>query len=639
MGRDVFQGRVLEVDLTSGRTADVPLSPGERRLYPGGLALSAFVLGRQQAGADPLGPGNNLVFAAGGLVGTNLLTASRTEVSAKSPATGLFGTANSGYYWGLELKAAGWDGLLIRGRATRPVYLWITEKGVEIRDAAGLWGLDTWRALARLRAEVGDDQAQAALIGPAGENMVRFASIQNGPYDAWARTGLGAVMGSKRLKAVAVRGHGALRPADARQFLLLSREATARVQASPFYTAFARYGTMLAASPYGAFGALPGKNFQVGQLNGWEENCTRKMVPQLSKRGIACSACPIACAHWTRVSEDLALKDLEVTPVFCLGAGLAIPDLKAVARLTAYCQQNGLDIVSAGSTVAFATELFERGILTARDIGFEPGWGSEEKAMALLESITHRRGIGDVLAEGTRLAARQIPGAWGYAMEVKGLELSIADPRGRWSTWTFGYLTNTRGGDHLRTRNPVENLRYNENPVPYRQERFGFDAGMMAGLEMGEEDRAAIFDPVTGDVDIPRMAKWSEDLIALYNSLGVCIRPPLLHTLGPELLARLWAAATGVELTAAEMLACGERAWNLQKLFNLREGETARESVFPERFYREPLPPGGQALDREAVRETLAEYYRARGWDPETGVPTEATLAELGLAEGPCRTS
>jgi len=631
MTGDVFRGRILVVDLSSGRSTGLSLSDRERRLYPGGLSLAAFWLGRQPAGVDPLGPDNTLVFAAGGLTGTNLLTASRTEVSAKSPATGLYGTANSGYYWGLELKAAGWDALVIHGRAERPVYLWLTDQGLEIKDAGHLWGMDTWRSLACLRAEVGDGQTQAAIIGPAGENMVRFAGIQNGPYDAWARTGLGAVMGSKRLKAVAVRGHRALQPADVKRFVTLARQAYERVKASPFYVPFARYGTMLAAGPYGEFGALPGKNFQTGHLPGWEDNCTRKMVPKLSSRGIACSACPIACAHWTNAGEGLSLKDLEVTPVFCLGAGLAITDLRAVARLTAFCQQNGLDIVSAASTVAFATELFERGILTVRDLGFEPGWGSEEKAMALLHLIVHRRGIGDVLAEGTRLAARQIPGARGYAMEVKGLELPIADPRGRWSTWTFGYLTNTRGGDHLRTRNPVENLRYNENPVPYRTERYGFDPAMAAGLEMSEQDRAAAFDPLTGDVNIPRMAKWSEDLIAVYNSLGLCIRPPLLHTLGPALLAGLWFAASGITLSADEMLACGERAWNLQKLFNLREGETAGESVFPERFYREPLPPGGRVLDRQAVESCLAEYYRARGWDPATGVPTPAKLDQLGL--------
>ncbi|HUW64044.1 MAG TPA: aldehyde ferredoxin oxidoreductase family protein [Spirochaetia bacterium] len=634
MTGDVYRGRVLDVDLSSGRTAEVQLTDAERRLHPGGLSLGArFLWTGQQAGVDPLGPENTLVFGVGGLVGTNLLTASRTEVSAKSPATGLFGTANSGYYWGLELKMAGYDGLVIRGRAQRPVYLWITGQGLEIRDAAGLWGLDAWQSLRLLRAELGDDQVQAALIGPAGENMVRFASIQNGPYDAWARTGLGAVMGSKRLKAVAVRGRGSLRPADPRGFLSLTRETTTKVKASPFYTSFARYGTMLAASPYGAFGALPGKNFQTGRLAGWEENCTRKMVPQLSKRGIACSACPIACAHWTLVGEDLALKDMEVTPVFCLGAGLEILDLRAVARLTAYCQKNGLDIVSAASTVAFATELYERGVLSSRDVGFEPAWGSEEKALALLDLITYRRGIGDVLAEGTRLASRQIPGAYGYAMEVKGLELPIADPRGRWSTWTFGYLTNTRGGDHLRTRNPVENLRYNENPVPYRTERFGFDEAMLTGLDMSARDKEAIFDPETRDVDIPRMAKWSEDLIALYNCLGICIRPPVLHTLGPELLSRLWAAATGMELTPGEMLACGERVWNLQKLFNLREGENIRESVFPERFYREPLngEAEGKVLDREAVQDTLAEYCRARGWDPASGVPLPGKLAELGI--------
>lgn len=636
-----YAGKMLDVDLTSGKIKELPVGEGLARDYLGGLGFNARLLYEEiPSGADPLGPENVLVFCAGALVGTNVPTASRTEASALSPATNLFGTANSGNFWGGELKFAGFDGVIIRGKAPAPVYLFIRDGQAKILPAGHLWGLDAWETVRRLREEHRDEAVQVAAIGPAGERLVRFASIENGPFDAWARTGLGAVMGSKNLKAVAVRGRGTVKVAKKGDFLRAVEEAKKALFSSPFYGPFSRYGTMLASLPYQEFGALPGRNFRWGALPGWEETRSRKAMHKYTSRGIACLACPIACAHWVEVKEGshagLRLKDLEVTPVIGFGAGCDVGDLASVAALTALCQRLGLDMVSAAAVVALAMELFEKGIISAKDVGFPLEWGDGVAVARLLEVIALRQGIGDVLAEGVRRASRHFPGAEKCAVEVKGLEPFLLDPRARWSTWTLGYLTNVRGGDHLRTRNPVENLRYNENPVPYFTEKFAFPPEMYEGLDMPEHLKREIFDPVTRDVNIPRMAKWSEDLLALYNSLGVCIRPPLLHTIGPTILARLFSALTGVEITPEEAIRAGERAWNLQKLFNLRHGEKPTDSDFPPRFYEEGVqagPAAGRRLDRAKVREVLREYYRVRGWDEETGVPKEEKLAELRLKE------
>lgn len=630
-----YAGKILDIDLTTGQVNERPLPEELCRNYLGGTGFNAFFLYREiPPSADPLAPENVLVFSSGALTGTAAPTASRSEASALSPVTGLLGTSSSGGYWGAELKYAGFDGLIIRGKAGEPVYLMIEDGNVTILPATKLWGLDAWETINSIRVIHGDGQIQIACIGPAGENRVRFASIENGPFDAWGRTGLGAVMGSKKLKAIAVRGRGAIKVFARKRFWDGIAETRRTISGSPFFHPFKKYGTMLASLPYQQFAALPGRNFQQGKIEGWEETCSRKQLPRYSKRGMACISCPLACAHWVEIEEGpyagLRLKDLEVTPVIAFGAGCAANNLAAVAKITETCQRYGLDMVSTGAAVAFAMELYQRGMITEKDAGFELSWGDESAILKLIRIIACREGLGDVLAEGTKRASTMIKGSENYSLHVKGLECFFIDPRARWSTWTLGYITNTRGGDHLRTRNPVEDLRHNENPLPYRTEKFSLAEEMLAQLDMDENLKGEIFDPVTKDVNIPKMSKWSEDLIALYNAVGLCIRPPVLHTVGPTMIAKLYSCLTGLELSPEEMIKCGERIWNLQKLFNLKHGERPQDADFPARFYQEPSSTG-RTLDKEKVKQTLQEYYTARGWDPETGRPRRSKLAELGL--------
>lgn len=634
-----YAGKLLDINLTSGLMKERATMEFDPREYLSGVGFNARLLYREiPAGTDPLGPDNVLVFNAGVLAGTNVPTACRTEASALSPATGLFGTANSGNYWGSELKFAGYDGVIIRGKAPSPVYIYITNGQAVILPALGLWGKDAWDTIGELQKAHGDKDIQAAVIGQAGENLVHFASIENGPFDAWARTGLGAVMGSKNLKAIAVRGTGSVRVKDKGEFIRAVTDTRKAITTSPFFGPFSKFGTMLVTLPYYDYGYLPGRNYQNGQPADWVETRSRKVLHKYSQRGIACISCPISCAHWVEVREGpyagLKIKDMEVTPVIGFGAGCDINNLPAIAKLTEICQRYGMDMVSASSVLAFAMELYQRGLIEDKELGFSLPWGDEEAAFQLLNMVAHRRGLGNTLAEGTRRAAELIPNTKKYSMDIKGLECMLADPRGRWSTWTLGYITNVRGGDHLRTRNPVENLKHNENPVPYKTERFDFSEDMYDKLDMSEKLKKEIFDPINRDVNIPKMSKWSEDLISVYNSLGMCIRPPVLHTVGPTLLSRLYSSLTGINITTEEIMQAGERAWNLQKLFNIKHGEQPEDSDYPERFYEEPVSDGparGRKLDRAKVRQALTEYYAARGWDPETGTPTASKLRELGI--------
>lgn len=626
-----YAGRMLEVNLTTNVVRERVLTPELCHDYLGGIGFNARIIYDEvPAGADPLGPDNVLVFGVGTLVGSTFPTASRTEVSGKSPLTGLFGTSNSGMFFGTRLKNAGFDALIVKGRADKPVYILIEDRQVSILDADHLWGKDAWDTLDILKKQY--FECEAAVIGPAGENLVRFAALENGYYDAWARTGMGAVMGSKNLKAVAVQGTLGLIPDDARGLIDITWEARKLIEASPFYGPFKSYGSMNAAIPYGNFKALAAHNFTRGCLPDWRQNFHRSQVQELVKHNVACQSCIIACAHWVEITEGkykgLRMKDMEVTPVISFGSQCGL-ELDAVVKATEMSQRYGMDMASTGGVVGMAVELFHRGIITREDLGYDLAFGDDDSIFQLMDDIAHRRGLGDVLAEGTRRAAQQFDGGEDAAIHVKGMEIPMIDPRGRWSTWTLGMLTNVRGGDHLRCRSPIENLRFNENEDEYRTERFGFNQRMYDKLDMPESWKEKAISLESDTVDIAAMSCWAENLINLFNAVGVCIRPPVLHAIGPSLIAKALRVFNGLELSPAEVIQAAERSWNLMKLFNVREGEKSEDSKFPARFYREPV--GGEVLDEAKIQEVLQKYYQTRGWDEVSGRPTADKLRELGI--------
>lgn len=636
-----YAGTILIVDLTANTIEKQPLAEELARKYLGCLGINTKLLfDATPPDIDPLGPENVLIFGAGPLVGTAMPTASKSDVSAKSPLTGLLGTTSSGYRFGSEMKYAGYDHIVVKGRAQKPVYLAIRDGNVEIRDAAHLWGKDSWQTIDILRKEWQSEEIEVALIGQAGENLIRYAAIQNGKYDGWARTGMGAVMGSKLLKAIVVRGKGGITVADKTAFRELTREMRKKIVTSPFFEAVSTHGSMAASGAYGKFGALPGKNYQEGFIEDWFQTRSFKVIDQFSDQKMACPACPIGCAHWAVVREGahagVRLKGIEITPVFEVGAKLAVRDMAGILKCTTMFHRTGMDIVSGCGTIAMLMELYQRGLVTEEQIGFPIPWGDVDVICKLIEMIATRQGIGDILAEGAKRANIALTGNDDYAMTIKGLELLSFDPRSRWSVWTFGILTNTRGGDNLRTRNPVENLRFASVPDDYRKEPFGFPEEFYKKIDMPEDVKEKIFGPERKTTDIVLMEKWSEDLIAVFNAIGICTRPPSLQAQGPAAIARMLTACTGWKMDGEEVRRAGERIWNLQRLYNLREGETRADSIFPKRFTREALTDGpakGMVIDPAEVDRMLDDYYEARGWDRTTGVPTDSKVAELGLRD------
>jgi len=634
-----YAGMILDVDLSSKKISKIPLDEGLARQFLGGLGINTKLLfDYTKQGVDPLGPENVLIFGTGPLVGTFMPTASKTDVSAKSPITNLFGCTSSGYRFGCEMKYAGYDHIVIRGKSDGPVYLAIRDDKVEIRDASHLWGKDVWEAIDTLEKEMRKEELEVAAIGPSGEKLIRYSTIQNGKYDAWARTGMGAVMGSKLLKAIAVRGKGGVRVARNEEFKEVCREMRGRIVNSPFFDAVSKMGSMAATGPYGKFGALPAKNYQTGVIEDWFETRGHKVIPEYSDQTMACSACPVACAHWANVKDGpyagLTMKGIEVTMTFEIGAKLFVHGMDGILKCVEAFHRTGTDVVSGAGTIAMLMELYQRGLITEEQIGFPVEWGDVEAICKLIHMIANREGIGDILAEGAQRANLALTGDDDYAMVVKGLELPTFDPRSRWSVWTFGFLTSTRGGDHLRTRNPVENLRFPSVPDDYHKEPFGFPEPFLKKLDIPDETKQKIISSDGKTTDIVLMEKWAEDLIAVFNSIGICTRPPSLQSLGPNSIARMLSACVGWDIDAEEVRKAGERIWNLQKLFNVREGEQRKDSIFPKRFYKEKLPEGpskGLVLDEAKVNEVLDAYYEARGWDRENGVPTEAKVTELGM--------
>ncbi len=628
-----YSGKILEIDLSHESIKFKDIKAQLLRQYLGGIGFNARILYDQiPRGADPLGEENVLVFAAGTLVGTPFPTASRTEASAKSPLTGGFGTSNSGAYFGLQLKTAGLDALIIKGKSPQPVYIAIDNENVQILSAASLWGKECWECIDYLEKK--HYGAETAIIGPAGENLVRFASIENGRYDGWGRTGLGAVMGSKNLKAIVVKGNKGRKVHDPQALLNAVKKGQQLIKSASSYHAFTEYGTINASITYSNFKALSAHNFTKGTLPGWKEIGGRPIIDKYGSRHVACQSCIIACGHWVELSEGkyagVKVKDLEITPVVSFGATVGL-GTEAIIKACELCQRYGLDMVSTGGVLGFAIELYKQGIINEEDLGFELDFGDDEAAFKLLHMIINREGIGDILAEGSKRAAEQFPQADRYAIQIKGLEIPMIDPRRRWSTWTLGMLTNIRGGDHLRCRNPVENLRFNERDEEYSKEKFGFKRPMYEKLDMPEEVKQKAIDLEQDTTDIPVMAKWAEDLINLFNSVGICIRPPVMEKVGPTIIAEACQAFTGIEFTPAELMESAERTWNLIRLFNLREGEKAEASKFPRRFYEEELH--GQVLDEEKVQKVLEKYYQVRGWDPKTGRPERETLERLQLEQ------
>ncbi len=612
-----YHGRVLRVNLTE-RSIAVE-EPGDLfyRRYVGGRGFIAYTLLQELApGIDPLGPANRLIFAAGPVTGHPIGGSGRHSVGAKSPLTGGYGDGEAGGFWGAELKRAGFDAIIVEGQADSPVYLWVHDGQAEIADARHLWGQPTAAVEATLRSERGDRQIKVAQAGPAAERLVRFACLINDVNRAAGRTGLGAVMGSKRLKAIAVRGRQAPPLANPEGL-----KSVAQWLAQNYKTEAAwafKGGTPGGLMWLHEHGLLPTRNFRQGQFEGAEAISGQTMHQTILVGRANCYACPVRCKQVVEVAEgpyrvDRVYGGPEYETIAAFGSDCGISDLKAIAKANEVCNANGLDTISAGATIAFAMDCFENGLLSTADTdGLELRFGQAEVMLAVLDKIVRREGIGDLLAEGAARAARQIGrGAEELAMHVKGQEIPMHEPRGKQGLG-LGYAVSPTGADHM----------HNIHDTEYTTEARIADVKALGVLEP-----LAVNDLGPRKV---RLFVYETAWRHFTNCALICNFLPYNYARVCDIVN----AVTGWETTIWDLMKVGERALNLACLFNAREGFTRADERLPQRFF-EPFrsgPLAGQAIDPAALAAAQDTYYQMMGWDPTTAAPTLAKLQELDIA-------
>ncbi len=624
--------KIAFIDLTTGQTRTEPIPLDWRRKYIGGRGLDAYLLYTHcPAQADPLGPENVLLISAGLLVGTLASASARTHIMAKSPLTGLLGSANMGGFFAPELRWAGFDHLVIRGRAEKPVYLYLHNGEIEIRRAENLWGAGVYDTQDLLRRELNDPETQILCIGQAGENLVRFANVMTGRKNAGGRTGMGAVMGAKNLKAVACRGTQSIAIRYPQEALEYNKQIIDQVVSTKVSQIMQRWGTGFIFGVTNTTGLVRCRNFQYNQLPNSEDiECENLDKVSIGLDG--CFGCQVHCRHRYIIPEGpyagTYAQGPEYTSQGAFGAEVGCRSLNTVLVGNHLVNDYGMDTLEVGSMMAWAMELFEKGILTEKDTGgLRLAWGDDEAVIELVKRIAFRRDIGDILAEGPLRAAERIgPQSLPYLIHVKGMSNLHSDERPT-PALALNIAVSSRGADHLRGR-PAIDL-YNL-PLPVLERVYRNPDGYTGPLT----NRYSEYEGK------PRMVQWQELVYMAVDSLGVCkYHTVFLSPNHPQFqeFARLIYLNTGLEFGEKEIWDIAERCYTIERLFNLREGMTRKDDWLPDRYFDEPTRLGlpvarGKCIDREKFRAMLDEYYRLHGWD-ENGVPTPETLARLGIAE------
>ncbi len=619
-----YFNKILRVDLSDGHTSiDEPGDIYFRRYMGGWNIIADILIHEVPAGADPLGAENKLVFAPGVLTGLPVAGAARNAIGAKSPLTGAWGASEVGGFWGTELKHAGFDALVVKGVSPNPVYLWIRDGAAELHDASQLWGKDTKETQEMIRQELGDKRVQCAMIGPGGENQVRFANIMNGLSDAAGRSGLGAVMGSKNLKAIAVRGTLKMKGADPEQIGELARAKAKLLRNIPWYAT----GTGIGLASMVATGNLPIRNFRDGEFEGAANISAENLLKEMSVGREGCYACSARCKKVVRFEEpywvDPAYGGPEYETIAALGSCCGVDDIAAVARAGQLCNAYSLDTISTGVTIALAMECFEGNILTLSDTdGIDLRFGNAEAVVKMVEKIARREGLGAILAEGPGEAARRIGGgAEGYAMHVKNQAYPMHEPRLKRGL-AISYSVSPTGPDHIHALQDTSLAHADEDGFLLSEPWYGQTLRSMGVLE-----------PVALESLGPekvRATAYSMMNYAMSNCLLTCV----FVLWGLKQRVELVAAATGWDVGAFELLKVGERALTLARVFNVREGLGVHDDRLPERSLGPtrggPLANGG--IDREALEQAIRTYYGMMGWDRETGIPLPDKLHELGVS-------
>jgi aldehyde:ferredoxin oxidoreductase len=608
IGMQVHIGRILHVDL-SRRTSQVEeVEPGYLRKYLGGVGLATRLLvDNAEPGCEPLGEGNAVAVAVGALAGTMVPCSGKHAMAAKSPLTGFIGDSLSGSYWSNSLRRAGYDGLVIRGVSSEPTYVFVDNQYVLFRDANTLWGKGTFDTEEAIRAEMRDSNVRVASIGVAGENLVRFACVGNDRGRQAGRTGLGAVWGSKNLKAIAVRGTQPVSVANLGELNKLSLDLAERAQgvSTAKYRVTGTVGNVLTLN---RLGLLPTRNLRNSVFEAAEEVSGEFLQSHFREKTVACSGCPIACEQVARVREgpfEGARVSLDYETLYALGPCCGIGSFPPILKAAELCDKYGLDTISTGVTIAWAMECFERGIFTESDTdGLRLEFGNQDAAVGMVERIAERKGLGDLLAQGSKRAAEQVgQGSEQFAMQCKGLELPGYEPRGL-KTYALGLAVGTRGACHNRS------LAY-------------------------EPDMNGQVDRLKAEKSRGQVAMDCEDLAAVLDCLMFCKFIRGCFDDFYEESAQFYRLATGLDLSTDELREVGERVSNLKKYFNIREGWSKEDDWLPARLLEEPLPDGddqGTTLTPEELTLMINGYYKARGWTKEGLIPPQK-LVKMGLED------
>jgi aldehyde:ferredoxin oxidoreductase len=586
-----WAGSILDIHLGTGAIKTIPLDQKIAYQYLGGRGLGARLLwDLVPPQIDALAPENALIFTTGPLTASGTQTSNRFSVSAKSPLSGTIMDANSGGWWGMQFKRSGYDALIIRGKSQTPVYIEITPSGVQILEANHLWG----KTVSQTTQALGQDnnRRNVLCIGPAGENLSLIASIMNDGTRALARGGPGAVMGSKNLKAIVVEGDQKNKPVDPEQFKFMLYETRKLIQASPLTSqALPQFGTAAVMNIMNEIGALPTRNFQQSQFEHAAKISGEALRDTILVKKQACWACPIACTRITQTAKASG-EGPEYESIWAFGAQCGIDDLEAIAEANYLCNDLGIDTISMGSTIACAMELSQRGILDS-----ELRFGRADLLQDLIQDTAYRRDLGAELAEGSYRFAQKY-GHPEYSMSSKKLELPAYDPRGMQGQGLL-FATSNRGGCHMRGNM----LGPEVLALPRLIDRFATQA--KAGIVSVHQNSAAVIDSL---------------VVCKFANMAVA----------EEFFARILTAISGVQFTVDDLMKAGERIWNLERMYNLREGFTRQDDTLPERLLNEAVSEGPSAGFTVKLEPMLREYYQFRGWD-QNGVPTTEKLSELDL--------
>ncbi len=610
-----YNGKILRVNLTTGGISSDNLDELFCRRYLGGAGfISYYTMKELKPGIDALGPDNKLMFMMGPMTGLPISGSGRNCVGCKSPLTGGFAKSEVGGFWGAEVRRAGFDGIIVEGKADKPVYLWIKDGEVQIKDATKLWGQPTKETEEMIRAELGDSRIRVSSIGPGGENLVRYACVMNDLKEAAGRGGTGAVMGSKHLKAIAARGTKA--PALAQPEILDEYRRWLNDNGERWADSHL-YGTGAAMENYVKIGNTPINNFRDGEFPDITK-INAKVLKDTIRVGMeGCYACVVRCKKVVKVDEpgmkiDPLYGGAEYETLASFGNNCGVGDLKAISKAHELCNAYSLDTISAGLAVSFAMECYEAGLLTSKDTGgIDLRFGNAKAMLQAVELIARREGIGDLLAEGSKRAGERIgKGAEKFSMQVKGLEFGMHDPRCK-AALGLGYAVNPHGADHCLNFQDTNYTAMNAS--------------------VAELATLGILEPLPADDLSPKkvnMFHYVHNSRMVLDSLVMCSRPPFTLSQYIEMLS----GVTGWKTGMVELMKLGDRSLTLARMYNLREGFTAADDTLPDRFFegRHSGPAANKKQDREKLQKAVSYYYSIMGWD-KNGVPTPETLEALDI--------